>query len=115
MRIFVILLLSGTLGVLGCDSESTGDGGSGGAGGEAGMGGEGGTGGMSGAAAFCGQYVEICGFGSADRYADREACIAAYDGYDAGRQACVETHLGLAQTMGAAIHCPHATGEAPCD
>ncbi len=122
MRILMILVLSGTLGILGCDSESSGDGGSGGSagmggsGGEAGMGGEGGMGGMTGAAAFCGLYSEVCGFGSADRYESQQACVAAYDGYDADRQACVETHLGFAQSMmDPATHCPHATGQAPCN
>ncbi|MGB5283558.1 MAG: hypothetical protein WCB63_09755 [Polyangiales bacterium] len=125
MRILMILVLSGTLGVLGCHTESGGAGGAagsggsagmGGAGGGAGMAGEGGMGGISGAAAFCGTYGEVCSFGGVDRYESQEACVAAYDGYDAVRQECVETHLGFAQTMmDTATHCPHATGQAPCD
>lgn len=78
--------------------------------------GEGGTGGMSGAAAFCAQYDQVCGFGGADRYADSDACVTAYDGYDSERQGCVETHLGFAEDMSdPTTHCPHATGQAPCD
>ena len=53
MRILVILMLSGTLAVLGCDSSSggsAGSGGSGGSGGSAGSGGSGGSGGSAGSA-----------------------------------------------------------------
>jgi hypothetical protein len=124
MRILMILVLSGTLGVLGCDTESGGAGGAAGSGGSAGnggaagmggAGGEGGMGGVTGAAAFCGLYSEVCSFGGADRYESQQACVAAYDGYDAARQECVETHLGFAQSMmDPATHCPHATGQAPC-
>jgi hypothetical protein len=94
MRILVILMLSGTLGVLGCDSDD---------------------GGTDAAAAFCADYGEICGFDGAGHQSEQE-CEAAYNGYDAARQTCVETHLGLADSsMDTATHCPHATGAAPCD
>ena len=135
MRILIVLMLSGTLGVLGCDSTSTGgsggsggSAGSGGSGGEAGMGGEGGSGGGAGmggeggsggatdpAAAFCAEYGVECGFDGAG-YASDEDCRTAYNGYDADRQGCVETHLGLAIDTGdTGTHCPHAAGGAPCD
>jgi len=64
---------------------------------------------------FCTDYESICGFG-ADRHADRDACLAAFDGYAMMRQMCVTTHLGLADTTGmTGLHCPHATGMAPCN
>jgi hypothetical protein len=111
MRILVILILSGTLGILGCDSESSGSAGSGGSGG---MGGEGGAGGATDPAAqFCDDYNAICGFDSGGHSSQME-CEAAYNGYDSDRQACVETHVGLAEGD-TTTHCPHATGEPPCD
>ena len=70
---------------------------------------------MDAAAAFCADYGEICGFDGAGHQSEQE-CEAAYNGYDADRQDCVETHLALADsTMDTFTHCPHATGEAPCD
>ncbi len=130
MRILVILMLSGTLGLLGCDSDggsggsggtagsggSAGAGGSGGSGGEAGMGGQGGSGGgIDPAVAFCTQYGEICTFTGTGHQSQNE-CETAYNGYDTARQECVTTHLGLAEsTTDTATHCPHATGEAPCN
>jgi hypothetical protein len=67
------------------------------------------------AVAFCTDYGTICGFDGAGHQSQDE-CEAAYNGYDAARQACVEMHLGLADsTMDTVLHCPHATGEAPCD
>lgn len=131
MRILVILVLSGALGVLGCDSDegsggsggsggtagsggSAGSGGAGGAGGAAGEGGVGGGGGASAEAiAFCARYETTCTFGGVDRYADEAACLDAYD--NSGQSACYETHLGLAETMDPADHCPHATGIDLCN
>jgi hypothetical protein len=136
MRILIILMLSGTLGVLGCDSSSSsngtggtggsagsggsggsagtgGSGGSGGSGGEAGMGGEGGAGGTSAAQDFCVLYGDTCGYGTAQRYADEEACLDAYE--NSGQSACYETHLGFAIDMNDTnTHCPHATGIGNC-
>ena len=79
------------------------------------MGGEGGAGGASDpAAAFCTQYETTCGFDSGG-HSSAEECIAAYNSYDAERKACVETHVGFAEDTGdTELHCPHATGEAPC-
>ena len=115
MRILIILMLSGTLGIVGCNDETT-NGGSGGSGGSAGMGGEGGSGGaIDPAAAFCAEYGVECGFDGAG-YASDEDCRTAYNGYDAVRQGCVETHLDLAVSeMDTVTHCPHAAGGAPCD
>ena len=132
MRIFVILMLSGTLGVLGCSSSSDGSAGSGGSagsagsGGSAGAGGEGGTGGGGGEAggggggsasaeaiAFCDRYETTCTFGGADRYPDEAACLVAYD--TSGQSACYETHLSNAEGGDAATHCPHATGIGLCN
>jgi hypothetical protein len=108
MRILVILMLSGTLGVLGCDSD---DGGGGGMGGEGGAGGAG----LPSATAFCTRYGTECGFDAAG-YPSQDACETAYDGYDEGRQECVNEHLDNAvNTMNTALHCPHAAGEAPCN
>ncbi len=97
----------------------TGTGGMSGGGGMAGTG----TGGMAGAAGgtgdpaqiFCSEYETVCTFGGADRYTDMADCIAKFNSYDAARQACVTTHLGLAKTQSATTHCPHATGQAPCN
>jgi hypothetical protein len=123
MRILVILMLSGTLGIVGCNDETTnggtggsgGSAGSGGSGGEAGMGGEGGGGGSGASAeamAFCAQYETTCTFGGVDRYADEADCLDAYD--NSGQSDCYDTHLGLAQTMDPDTHCPHATGIGEC-
>lgn len=135
MRIFVVLMLSGALGVLGCGTDdggsgADGGGGDGGAGGEAGMGGDGGAGGEAGmsgagggggmggaggaspeAVTFCRDYQTICTFGGVDRYADEAACLTAFD--TSGQSACYTTHLGLAATN-ATTHCPHATGIGEC-
>ena len=116
--------------VAGCgsdDDDETGSSGSGGTGGMGGagtagsggdavggMGGSGGTGGSDAAATFCAQYESTCGFGDTGRHADMDACITAYGALSPARQSCVTTHVGLASS-GAALHCPHATGEAPCN
>jgi hypothetical protein len=134
MRILTILMLTGTLGLLGCGSTTSNTGGSGGnggsagaggsggeagmggeggSGGGAGMGGEGGAGGSSAAQVFCDSYETTCGYGSADRYADEEACLDAYE--NSGQSACYETHLGFAIDMNdPGTHCPHATGIGEC-
>ena len=105
MRILVILMLSGTLAILGCDSSS---------GGSACGGGGGGNGGPSAKAiAFCASYATTCMFGGAGRYTDEAACLDAYD--TSGHSDCYETHLTNAKTMGAATHCPHATGIGLCN
>jgi hypothetical protein len=70
------------------------------------------------AATFCATYEQICGFsGSGNRYDDLEACLEAFDAYDAERQACVESELEQAEgaTGGARnTHCSGAAGNAPC-
>jgi hypothetical protein len=129
MRILIVLMLSGTLGLIGCGSSSSnsggsgGNGGSAGSGGTAGMGGEGGTAGMGGeggtggavdpAAAFCTDYGDVCGFDSGG-HANQDDCETAFSGYDADRQACVVMHLGFAASD-TTTHCPHAAGAAPCN
>ena len=141
MRVLVILVLSGTLGVLGCDSSSGGsggtagaggtagsagaggeaggggEGGDGGAGGEAGGGGEGGGGGTVSAAQFCDGFEDTCSYGDPN-YSDREACLSSYEAYPASRQGCVIEHLGNAAGAPAGdvrdAHCGHASGLPPC-
>jgi hypothetical protein len=94
---------------------SAGETGGGGTGGSAGADGTGGVGGvMAPSALFCASYESTCGFG-VDRYADADDCISSYEGYPAARQTCVETHLGFAEGGDTGLHCPHATGEAPCN
>lgn len=65
---------------------------------------------------FCALYETRCGFDdqTATRYDDSAACITAYENYSPGRVSCVETHLGLA-SGDPTLHCPHATGMAPCN
>jgi len=126
MRILVILMLSGTLGILGCDSTSTGSAGSGGDGGSAGSGGEGGAaggGGLDGgggaggigasaaAIAFCNDYESVCTFGGVGRWEDEAACLNGFD--TSGQSACYTTHLGLAGSD-RGTHCPHAAGIDEC-
>jgi hypothetical protein len=70
------------------------------------------------AEAFCTSFGDVCGFGTG--YADMAACVAAFNGYDTDRQACVATHLTYADDAadGSAdetMHCGHAAGGAPCD
>ncbi|MCA9594200.1 MAG: hypothetical protein KC776_12840, partial [Myxococcales bacterium] len=100
-----------------------GSGGTAGAAGGGGMAGSSGAAGAAGAAgssgnaaeAFCTKYETVCTFGGTDRYADKADCIAKYNSYDAARQACVETHLGNAEKGDPSLHCPHATGQSPCN
>jgi hypothetical protein len=139
MRLFMILVLSGTLAILGCDSTSDGTGGSGGSGGSGGTGGTGGTGGSGGgtgggggeagtggggggggasaeAMAFCTSFEVTCSYGSPN-YDDRADCLADYDSYDATRQECVMTHLTNAENSTGAereAHCGHASGLTIC-
>ncbi|MCA9627635.1 MAG: hypothetical protein KC766_08220 [Myxococcales bacterium] len=89
----------------------------GGTGGGSAGSGTGGSGGAANAAeAFCAKYETVCTYGGADRYADETACISAYEGYDSMRQGCVEKHLQNAvDESNPTLHCPHATGQAPCN
>jgi hypothetical protein len=71
------------------------------------------------ATAFCASYTTTCGDWTADT-----PCVEWYDAAAAGEadatsgasQACYEYHLGAAAMSedDAAIHCPHASGEAVC-
>lgn len=71
---------------------------------------------MSPAALFCSDYEDICGFGGDGRWPDLQGCVDGYNGLSMARQSCVETHLGFAEAMNdPGTHCPHATGEAPCN
>lgn len=71
------------------------------------------------AEAFCTQYGDVCSFGGTG-FADMAACVTAFDGWAATRQACVVEHVGLADAAedGSAdetMHCGHAAGAAPCN
>jgi len=126
MRVIAILLLSGTLGLLGCsdnDDGSAGSGGTagtgGGSGGTAGTGGTGGTGGTDAAAAFCDGFEATCNYIDYE-FEDRTDCLSFYTSEDASRVACVEQHLGFAMdadsgTAERDLHCGHASGLPPCD
>ncbi|MBW2626566.1 MAG: hypothetical protein JRE45_03000 [Deltaproteobacteria bacterium] len=73
-RLFVIALLAGTLGVLGCgDDETNGTGGTAGSGGTAGMGGNGGTGGAIDPNELC--NIEACAIDSDIGRAAKAVCI----------------------------------------
>ncbi len=137
MRTLTILVLSGALGLMGCSDSSdsntggtggatggtggtggmAGMGGDGGMGGGAGMGGEGGMGGDTGARAdaFCADFEATCDYGG-DNYADLSDCLSSFEGYDAARKDCVETHIGLAEMNPGEVelHCGHASGMPPC-
>ena len=73
------------------------------------------------AAAFCADWDGTCGYGSQpDYYASEAACIAAFNGYDATRQGCVQDHWEFADAAadGSADeidHCTHASGTGPCE
>ena len=67
------------------------------------------------AMAFCLEYEGTCGFGGGNRYASAGACESAFDAFSAERQDCVTNHLGLAMALEPDEHCPHATGQHPCD
>lgn len=57
---------------------------------------------------FCDMgYANVCRYGGMNRYPDRAACLAAYDGYSQARQLCVANALGM-------MNCDAATGLAPC-
>ncbi len=122
MRMLVILVLSGTLGLLGCGSSDDGSGGSGGSGGNggtAGTGGAGGTGGTDAAAAFCDGFEATCNYVDYE-FENRADCLDFYNTEDAARVACVEQHLGFAMdaetgSPDRALHCGHASGLAPCN
>jgi hypothetical protein len=71
------------------------------------------------AEAFCTGYGVVCEFGEPG-YADQEACVTAFEGYDGARQTCVSDHLVLAEAEedGSAdemMHCSHAAGNVPCN
>jgi hypothetical protein len=107
MRLIVILVLSGTLGLLGCDSDNDGGAGSGG------------SGGTDAAAAFCDQFGATCNYVDYE-FEDRADCLSFYNTEDAGRVDCVEQHLGFAMDAepGSAdrdLHCGHASGLPPCN
>jgi len=75
------------------------------------------TGGFD-AEGFCTMFSDTCGF--ADWFGDQAGCVAAVNGFDSTRQACVVEHLGFAagSDEGSAdrdMHCGHASGESPCD
>jgi hypothetical protein len=125
MRMIVILVLSGTLGLLGCGSDddggagSGGSGGTGGTGGTAGTGGTGGTGGTDAAAAFCDGFEATCNYVDYE-HENRADCLDFYNTEDAARVTCVEQHLGFAMDAepGSAdrdLHCGHASGLSPCN
>ena len=67
--------------------------------------------------AFCTEYGEVCGWGPEMRFASQADCATKWNNWSATRQACIVTHLGLAQgddpTL-KATHCPHAAGAGPC-
>jgi len=67
------------------------------------------------AMAFCADYAATCGFGGAGRHPSAGACLTAFDSYDSARQDCVVNHRGLAAAGDPNEHCPHATGQRPCD
>lgn len=128
MRIFVIMVLSGTLGLLGC-SSSDGDGGSGGSagtggdaggggvGGLGGAGGEGGAGGTVSSTQFCDDFEATCSYGDGTFF-NRDACLSSYEAWPTSRQECVVMHLGFAEAAAPGderdAHCRHAAGQPPC-
>ncbi len=136
MRVFVILVLSGTLGILGCSSSdgdggsggSAGTGGSAGSGGAAGSGGVGGEGGLGGggegggggtvsSTQFCDDFEATCSYGG-DTFFNRDACLSSFEAWPSSRQECVIMHLGFAEAAAPGderdAHCGHASGQPPC-
>ncbi len=67
------------------------------------------------AASFCEDFEAICGFGTTGRFADETECRQTYDASSSDKQDCIEQHLGFASASDPDTHCPHATGESPCD
>lgn len=70
------------------------------------------------AEAFCTSFGTVCGFGGT--FADQAGCVAAFNGFDATKQACVVQHLQYADDAddGSAdedMHCGHAEGTGPCE
>ncbi len=65
---------------------------------------------------FCSNYEATCTFDPADaqRFNDSADCLTQFNGFADSRKSCVETHLGLAGGN-PGVHCPHATGFAPCN
>lgn len=67
------------------------------------------------AASFCEDFEAICGFGTTGRFATETECRQTYDASSSAKQDCIEQHLGFASASDPETHCPHATGESPCD
>ena len=75
-----------------------------------------GSAGASASQQFCDGFDTTCGYGTeSNYYADEADCKTKYEGYASGRQDCVEEHLANAAAGNKALHCPHASGEAPCN
>ena len=76
--------------------------------------GAGGSGLATEALAFCKKFEQTCGF-SSGTFDTAMDCIGDYtDKFTPARRECVQTHLDLAAND-ATTHCPHASGDAPCD
>lgn len=71
---------------------------------------------------FCDYYMTKCGFGAvmgrtaAQSFADKAACVARYNTYNATQMGCAAYHVCVAGMAGmAATHCPHpAQMGGPC-
>ncbi|GMV12190.1 MAG: hypothetical protein AMXMBFR56_04140 [Polyangiaceae bacterium] len=84
-------------------------------GGTAGMDGGAGTdGGGNAADTFCASYETKCTFTGTDHYTSSADCKTKYNGFNTATKACVEQHLGMADSA-TSVHCTHATGIAPCN
>lgn len=65
------------------------------------------------AADFCTQYMTVCGFGAAMRFASQAECMTRYMSYSTGmmgQRACAAYHLcaaGQPPMSNVALHCPH--------
>jgi len=66
---------------------------------------------------FCARYDSLCGFdpNNQNRFDDQGTCVSAFEGFDPGRQDCVEGELDLFESDGVQIHCTRATGKNPCN
>jgi hypothetical protein len=99
-------------GAAGSGGAGTGGAATGGAGGT-GDGGAGGGGNSAQAQQFCAEYEQTCKFGGNMSYPSNQACMDAFDSFDAKKQGCVTDHLGYA-SGDPDTHCPHAAGNGPC-
>jgi hypothetical protein len=104
MRMILILVLTGALGLLGCGNDDNGGGG---------------TGGSDAAATFCDDFQATCNYDDYD-FENRADCLDFYNTEDAERVDCVELHLGYAMDYAPGsddriLHCGHATGRTPCN